>query len=338
MTPKRPAGFWFQTWCLHSGQSNGNTEVPMRKLPPLNAIRAFEAAARNRSFTAAARELCVTVTAISHQVRHLEAVLGLNLFERTGRAVVLSPTGERLFPCVRAGLDTLADAFADLNEKRAGSVVTVATTRAFAERWLIPRLAGFYAQMADITVNIEASEDLADLSADGVDLAIRYGPINRVGQEAKLLFEDNYIAVTDISLAASSGPTAIEHFRGRPLLSYRWRNGDLGGPDWSDWLAGTTALGERDFRISRFNEETLALQALDRGVGPLLCSDILVAHRLCDGSLRLIQGPELKGFAYRLVGLPRHRRKRGVRVFADWVRAEADASKATHHSLIGAVK
>ncbi|MFG1300077.1 LysR family transcriptional regulator [Xanthobacter sp. V3C-3] len=158
-----------------------------RKLPPLNAIRSIEAAARHSSFTAAADELHVTVAAVSHQVRHLEAMLDVKLFDRSGRSVSLTRTGRTLFPTLRDDLDRLADAFSTLREERSGEAITVSTTRAFAERRLMPRLGRFNAMFPDIVVHVDATEDVANLRAGAIDVAIRYGPADPTHEPAILL-------------------------------------------------------------------------------------------------------------------------------------------------------
>ncbi|MEW6640591.1 MAG: LysR substrate-binding domain-containing protein [Pseudomonadota bacterium] len=295
----------------------------MRKLPPLNAIRAFEAAARHESFTAAASELCVTVTAISHQVRQLEATLGVKLFERSGRAVVLTQQGRAIFPLLRDGFDHLADAFAALRPPGGGDAVTVSTTRAFAERWLMPRLAAFHAAMPDIVVHIDATEDVATPGSDGIDLAVRYGRATR-DERAAVLFDDRYIAVAADSICAGDRPPAIDDFHARPLLAYKWKNPALDSPAWSSWLAGAGRNSRRDFRISWYSEEPLALHAAERGLGPLLCSDALVGDQLAAGTLRRIEGPALEGFSFRLVEATSGKR-RAASAFATWLRDEAAA-------------
>lgn len=295
----------------------------MRKLPSLNAMRAFEATARHLSFTQAANELCVTVTAVSHQVRHLEAVLGLKLFERQARALALTTSGETLFPLLRDGFDRLADAFALLDDSRSADAVTVSTTRAFAERWLMPRLHAFHAAHPAVMVHIDASEEVMDLRAEGIDLAIRYGAVP-ADQRQNVLLEDSYIAVASSCLCPAGHSTGIADMLGRPLIGYRWKNRALEAPDWPAWLAQALPGTAPDFRQSWFSEETLALHAADRGLGPLLCSDTLVDDALRDGSLVRLDGGSLPGFAFRLVegATPR---KRSTVLFRDWLRAEATA-------------
>jgi LysR family glycine cleavage system transcriptional activator len=291
----------------------------MRKLPPLNAIRAFEAAARHQSFTAAADELCVTVTAISHQVRQLEAILGRKLFERSGRAVVLTAEGHAIFPLLRDGFDHMANAFAAIRPANGADAITVSTTRAFAERWLMPRLAQFNAAFPAVVVHIDATEDVVNPGTRGVDLAVRYGCADRT-HPASVLFHDRYIAVAASDICLPAADLAIDSFQARPLLAYRWKNSALDSPAWSTWLAGADHHTSRDFRISWFSEETLALHAAERGLGPLLCSDALVGEQLRQGTLRRIDGPALAGFSYRLVETSAVVKRKAVTVFTEWLR------------------
>jgi LysR family glycine cleavage system transcriptional activator len=259
-------------------------------LPPLNSIRAFVAAARHRSFTTAAKELCVTVTAVSHQVRHLETILGVKLFERSARAVSLTPAGEKIYPLLRDGFDRLADAFSAFHEERSGEAITVSTTRAFAERWLMPRLSRFTAAFPNVVVHVDATEEVMDLRAEGIDLAVRYGRGDPPAQATNMFLEDVYIAVADQTICPQGRAAVIEDFRNRPLLAYRWKNRTLEAPTWSAWLALTPHDPARDFRISWFSEETLALHAAGRAFGPLLCSNLLVDDEIRCGTLRRLDG------------------------------------------------
>jgi LysR family transcriptional regulator, glycine cleavage system transcriptional activator len=305
--------------------------VAMRKLPPLNSIRAFEAAARHQSFTAAAAELSVTLTAVSHQIRQLEARIGHKLFERTGRAVTLTSIGKTIYPLVRDGFDQIAQAFEVISADTGEDSIHISATRAFAERWLMPRLSRFNAVYPDITVHIHGSEKTVDLSHDDIDLAIRYGPIDSDRRE-DVIVEDRYIAVADRSICPEDSVATIDDFRNRPLLAYRWANRALNAPDWSAWLAQVKHDRAIDFRISWYSEEMLALYAAECGLGPLMCSNVLIDAELRSGRLRRIEGPCLPGFAYRLVEKASPRRKESLRVFVSWLREEARAFHTTSNA------
>ncbi|WP_416367829.1 LysR substrate-binding domain-containing protein [Tritonibacter mobilis] len=290
----------------------------MRKLPPLNAIRAFEAVARRLSFADAGDELGVTATAISHQIRHLEAYLGFQLIERRPRQIALTPAGQELFPKLQMAFDTLGEAFAMLDKDVEQSLVRVTATYAFAERWLVPRLTGFFEQHPDIRVEVETDDAILDLRADRLDLAIRYGPQTAATEHAEVLFSDRFIP-----LRLASQPEAdLQESR---LLGFRWRNADMGGPVWEDWFkaAGEPFPAER---MTRFSDESSAFNALDRGLGLLLSSSALADEGLQSGRYQQVPGPELLGFAFYLVRNPLSRNKQGVRVFTDWIREAAKES------------
>lgn len=294
----------------------------MRKLPPLNSIRAFEAAARNRSFTAAAAELCVTVTAVSHQIRHLEEQLGQKLFERTPREVTLTALGEKLYPALRDGFDRFAEAFEELHDRNGHEAVSVTTTRAFAERWLMPRLPDFAQAFPTIDVHVEASEELVDLRRSDVDVAIRYGLNPGADLSSTLLLRDMYCPVVATASKAITS-RRLEDYRGMPLLAYKWFNRALDGPGWGQWLEAAGKHPVDHFRLSWFNDESLALHAMERGLGPLLCSDIMTADAVGEGTLARLEGPALAGFGYHLAYLPARRRKRALTRFCEWLRGEA---------------
>lgn len=293
----------------------------MRKIPPLNSVRTFEAVARHQSFSAAANELSVTVAAVSHQVRQLEDGLGQKLLER-GRTVTLTPAGKAIYPLLRDGFDQIAQAFALIGAPKEGDAIQVSTTRAFAERWLMPRLAKFNAIYPNIVVSIHASEKVVDMRSETVDLAIRYGPVDADVRGA-VLFEDRYIAVADKSICPVDRVATINDFHTRSLLAFKWKNQALEAPSWSAWLARVEHDTSRDFRISWYSEETLALHAVERGLGPLLCSNVLIDDGLRSGRMRRVEGPTLSGFTYHLIednnSSPRH----SLSLFRDWLLSEA---------------
>ena len=299
----------------------------MRKIPPLNSVRAFEAVARHQSFSAAANELSVTVAAVSHQVRQLEDGLGQKLLER-GRTVTLTPAGKTIYPLLRDGFDQIAQAFALIGAAKEGDAIQVSTTRAFAERWLMPRLAKFNGIYPDIVVHIHASEKIVDLRSETVDLAIRYGPSD-AGRQGPVLFEDEYIAVADQSICPVDRHPTINDFYNRSLLAFKWKNQALQAPSWSTWLARVEHDTTRDFRISWYSEETLALHAVEQGLGPLLCSNVLVDDELRSGRMRRVAGPTLPGFTYHLIEDTRTGPRRSLSLFRDWLLSEAKSFRET---------
>ena len=146
-----------------------------RRLPPLNALRAFEAAARHLSFTRAAEELHVTQAAISHQVKALEEHLGRKLFRRLNRALLLTDDGQAYLPSVSRAFTLLNDATDNLLTKQAPGPLTVSALPSFAARWLVPRLGRFRQIRPDIDLRIDPSADLSDFAGGDVDVGSRYG-------------------------------------------------------------------------------------------------------------------------------------------------------------------
>lgn len=147
-----------------------------RRLPSLVALRAFEAAARHLSFKRAAAELHVTATAISHHVRLLEETIGVRLFERRPRRVVMTAEAQVLYPVLRDGFDSFAATIERVGRKHGRVPVTLSATMAFTAKWLVPRMAAFRSTCSGIDLNVLATDEPVDLEAGVADLAIRYGP------------------------------------------------------------------------------------------------------------------------------------------------------------------
>ncbi|MCK0167922.1 LysR family transcriptional regulator [Jannaschia sp. S6380] len=165
------------------------------RLPPLAALRAFEAAARHRGFSAAARELNVTPAAVAQHVRKLETALGTGLAFREGRGIALTAAGQELAQALTDGFGGIADAVARLNLDTGARPLTLSVTPAFAAHWLMPRIGDFWARHPDLPLNIQPSVDLADLRRDGVDMAIRYGGGTWPGLQSELLTDGDFWAV-----------------------------------------------------------------------------------------------------------------------------------------------
>src|SRR5260221_831072 len=177
-----------------------------RTLPPLNGLRAFEAAARHMSFTDAADELSVTQAAISHQVRGLEQRLGLKLFVRRNRSLLLSEAGQAYLPSVRSAFDQLNEATEKLLPKDRGGHLTVTTTSSFAVKWLVPRLGGFQRANPEIDVRISTGTGVIDFSREAVDIGIRYGRGQWRSLTAEWLVSEDIMPVCAPSLIKGANP------------------------------------------------------------------------------------------------------------------------------------
>lgn len=287
-------------------------------MPPLNALRAFEAAARHLSFKEAAAELHVTPTAISHQIRHLEELVGMKLFERSPRAIALTPAGERFFPVLRDGFDRIAQSVVDL--QREGNALTLSVTQAFASMVLIPRLSRFRELHPDITLTVDAGEHLVDLRRGEADIAVRYGPDYPTQFRSHVLCVDRYLAIASPGwIAGHAVPVSAEVLATSQLLAYPWRNPDLQGPSWLTWMA---AAGITDFDASRctvFSEESHAIQAARDGAGVVLASSLLTGEDLRSGRLVQLHPLGMQGFTYRALFLEDHPRIEAIQKVVSWL-------------------
>jgi LysR family glycine cleavage system transcriptional activator len=255
-------------------------------LPPLDALRAFEAAARQLSFTRAAAELCVTQSAVSKQVIALEAALGSRLFERKPRALLLTGAGERLQRAVEAAFAELRAATADLRGD-GEPTVTLATTQAFASFWLIPRLEDFRRRHPGIDIRISADTRVVDLERGRFDCAVRYLQDRHAPAGALRLFGDTVLPVVS--------PACLERV-GRPLLKpldlerhvllvYEDEEQRRPWLSWPVWLemAGVPRL--RPAGTIAFNQYAAAIGAAADGQGVALATLGLVAELLREGKL-----------------------------------------------------
>jgi LysR family glycine cleavage system transcriptional activator len=206
------------------------------RLPSLNGLRAFEAAARHLSFTRAAAELNVTQTAISHQIRRLEEELGIKLFIRQNRALALTPKAKDYLPGIRAAFNDLRLATDRVLRKQGDRVLTVSTLASLAAKWLLPRLSGFQEAHPDIDVRITTSTSLVDFRNGDVDAAIRYGRGEWPGLRADWLMADELFPVC--SPALLQGPRALT--RPEDLANHVLLHSSNNEDDWRLWL---TAAG-----------------------------------------------------------------------------------------------
>ncbi|PHM39112.1 LysR family transcriptional regulator [Xenorhabdus mauleonii] len=266
------------------------------RLPSLTSLRAFEAAARLRSFKKAAEELSVTATAVSHRIRALEEFLEHPLFLRKVRAVELTPDGLTLFTAVHSGFETIAVAIKQIQKPRRQSVM-LSTTPAFATKWLIPRLASFQEIYPDIDLHIHASNTPVDLYSGTVDLAVRYGIGQYTGEIATLLLEDHFAPVASPTLLTSISRDASQW----PLIHFDWHHSLPVDLTWSVW-AQASGLKPADLpRGIRYYEESHAIQAAIAGQGVALLSLLLIQEELRLGVLQVVTEPTLKGMTYHVL-------------------------------------
>ncbi len=256
---------------------------PAARLPSLNGLRAFEAAARHLSFTLAASELNVTQTAISHQIRRLEEELGIRLFIRQNRALALTSEARDYLPGVRAAFNDLRLATDRLLRKDDDKVLTVSTLASLAAKWLLPRLTDFQESHPGIDVRITTSTSLVDFQRDNVDAAIRYGRGQWPGLRADWLMADELFPVCSPSLLRGDKPLRQpEDLRAYPLLHTSNANSD----DWRLWLtaAGLPADIARQPGIT-FDMIFMTIQAAIDGIGVAMGRTSYVQDDIAKGRL-----------------------------------------------------
>ncbi|CAB3773645.1 LysR substrate-binding domain-containing protein [Paraburkholderia humisilvae] len=284
------------------------------QLPSLASLRAFEAAARLRSFKQAAEELSVTATAISHRIRVLEEYLERPLFLRKVRAVELTQEGAALFAAVSSGFQTIAAAIEHVRSPRRASV-TLSATPAFATKWLLPKLASFQAAHPDIDLHVHASNAPVDLNAGTADLAIRYGHGHYEGVTVTLLLEDRFAPVASPVLLATIGKDASRW----PLIHFDWHCPPPVDLTWRAWARETGRKPSDLSRGIRYSEESHAIQATVSGQGVALLSLVLVDEELHLGLLRIASAPTLKGMSYHVLKPNQRPVSKAVAKVEDWL-------------------
>ncbi len=290
-----------------------------RRLPSLNALRAFEAAARHLSFTRAAEELHVTQAAISHQVKALEEHLGRKLFRRLNRALLLTDDGQAYLPSVSRAFTLLNDATSDLLTTQAPGPLTVSALPSFAARWLVPRLGRFRQIRPDIDLRIDPSAALSDFAGGDVDVGIRYGRGKYPGMRADWLMTEDIFPVCSPALLEGPHPLQdpgdLEH---QVLLH------DDGHGDWRTWLlaAGTDRVDATRGPI--FTDSSMLIQAAMAAQGVALARGVLAADELAAG--RLVRPFTLSPpteYAYYLVCPINSAEHPKIAAFRDWLLGEA---------------
>ncbi|PZP98621.1 MAG: LysR family transcriptional regulator [Variovorax paradoxus] len=291
----------------------------MRRLPPLSALRAFEAAARHASFKRAAEELAVTPTAISHQIRALEESLGLTLFARAVRQVRLTEAGAQLYPVLQQGFDAFEAVLQRLRQPDQRARVTISATNAFTAKWLIPRLAHFHALHPQIDLQLHASDEPVDMRRREVDIAVRYGRGPYPGLVAEVLFEDSYAPVAN-PLLRVAGTADLATAR---LIHFDWKNASPANPTWEGWFARAGLQRDATQGQLRYSDEGHAIQAAVAGQGVALLSLAMVAQELASGQLVQPFGPAIAGHAYHLVTRVEPSPDAATGAVLAWLRAQA---------------
>lgn len=295
-----------------------------RPLPPLNALRAFEATARHLSFTRAADELAVTPAALSHQIRGLEEFLGKRLFDRRTRSIDLTEAGAALYPGLHAAFLQIRQSIDLIDRDGSERILVISAPPGFTAKWLAPRLYRFLLAYPEIDARISASKELANFGSDGIDVAIRNMRGSVPGLWSKKLTDIHILPVVSPRLLAELGGLPTPQALSRAPLIHDDMLGVLPGmPTWQDWLSRAGVTGVDLGRGLRFNSPDHALEAACEGAGVLLAQRELAHDDLKSG--RLIAPFDLVLTAERSfqVVCPKGREHTAkIKHFCDWLDAE----------------
>lgn len=293
-----------------------------QRLPPLNAIRAFEAAARHLSFTKAAEELHVTQAAISHQVKALEQFLGLKLFQRLNRALLLTDEGQIYLPTVCRAFDQLHEASNRLAESQTRGKLTVTALPSFASRWLVPRLGRFIRAYPEIDIRLAPSGSLVDFVRQDVDVGIRYGRGRYPGLRVDRLMSEDVFPVCSPALLQGRHP-----LREPGDLRYHILMHDDGHGDWRTWLLSAGADDVDPHRGPVFTDSSMLIQAAVAGQGVALARGALALDDLTRGNLvRPFKLSLPVEFAYYIVCPEQTADRPKVVAFREWLLKEHRSS------------
>lgn len=296
---------------------------PIDRLPPLQLLTAFEAAARHLSFTQAAEERFVTQSAMSRQIRALEEELGVDLFERRHRALALTEDGQRLHAACASALNTLRVAVRAVREPHQRQLLALTTTPGFASLWLIPRLPAFTRAHPGIDLRLDAGLGNRNLASEGFDLAIRYSPLGAT--QGRQLFGESMLPVCGSGLGLRlDSPGDLAH---HTLLHLAMDGDSSGRPvEWQPWLS---AMGQADLQPAAwvsFSSYADVMAAAAAGQGVALGRRPLVDGLLASGHLVApLDAGVTSARSYRLIVDPAAKSRAAVKAFETWLLAECDA-------------
>jgi len=302
-----------------------------RRLPPLNALRAFEAAARHLNFSRAADELAVTPGAVSQQIQNLEDYVGAALFKRTPKGLLLTDAAQTALPALREAFDRLAEAASLLTAAVDGRRLTVSVAPSFAAKWLVPRLGLFEAAHPQVDVWLSADMEVVDFALGEIDLAIRYGAGRYPGLEVVKLMNETVIPVASPEYLEANPIHGPADLANHVLLHDGSPDADDSCPDWSMWLAARGVKGVDGARGPRFNQSSLVIEAAAGGRGVALAKRALAQADLDAGRLVApLQDATAVDFAYFVVHPKAKGRLPQVKAFVSWITAQA----AAHEELL----
>jgi LysR family transcriptional regulator, glycine cleavage system transcriptional activator len=296
------------------------------RLPALNALRAFESAGRQLSFTRAAEELGVTPGAISQQIRQLEEFAGAPLFRRTGRQVLLTEAGKAALPLLTHAFEQMAEAVHHMKAPARRDRLMISSAPSFAAKWLAPRLERFQVAHPEAEVWISADIALTDFNLSDIDLAVRHGKGVYEGLRAEKIMSESVLPVCSPALLKGEKPLrAPADLVRHVLLHDESPENDPSRPDWTSWLSARGVKGVDGRRGPRFNQSSLVVEAAAAGRGVALAKRAIAAGDLESGRLvaPFADGSSDIDFAYWMVWPKWRTPSKLARTFVAWVKAEA---------------
>ncbi len=302
------------------------------RLPPLNSLRAFNAAARHMSFQNAAEELFVTPAALSYQIRQLEDHLGVKLFNRLNRAVELTEMGKLIAPGIREGFVKLSSSIQQLQRRKSNKVLVISAGPAITSKWLAPRLYRFVSQHPDIDARVSSNVKMVDLEHDDVDAVIRFGMGNYENCRSEKLFDEYMTPMCSPALLNGENPIRTpEDLKNHTLIFDDTHFGFFELADWPSWFKEAGYPGaEADAHKLQFNVADHALDAAIASAGVVLGRNALAQGELAAG--RLVEPFDLKikaDFSFYLVYLESRADDPNIRAFRNWLMQEIGGTPST---------
>lgn len=290
------------------------------RLPSLPALRAFEATARHASLRLAAQELHVTHGAVSHQIKFLQEMLGVQLMERQGRGIALTPAGQRLAPQLSDALAPLARVIETVHPQAHDQPLRISVLPSFAAKWLLPRLSTFMSDHPEIALTLDANVNIVNMRSGGIDLAFRYGPGLWSGVLAERLIGEEMLVVCSPSYRDGKLPKRPKDLLRHPLLR------DESTLSWTDWFRAAGVIDAVPKPAVAFSDASLLLQAVLAGQGVGLVRSVLAHDDLAAGRLHRLPGSRLPApFAYYAVTDQHCSLSSNGEVFLEWVRGQIKA-------------
>jgi len=302
-----------------------------KRLPPLNQLRTFEAAARHSSFTKAADEMHLTQSAISRQVKALEDYLGFELFVRTTTGVELTPQARHYGERLTKALEIIGIATSELTLKHSYSVITIRGFTSFFVRWLIPLLPDFERLHPNIKIRLIGSAEQADFQRDDMDFGVLYGKGDWLGLEADLLFNDELLPVCSAQLAQGQPPLSVTSDLSKHTLLHH----NQLSRDWPEWLQAAGYPGLQSFGTRTFEDLSVAYECMLAGMGVIIGQRAYLEKELSNGTIAAPFETVLRrGSGFYMVCRKDKAGQEKVRAFRAWLSSVCDANQSQRRTSV----